>query len=148
MVRPPNVVESPPTAGVDIVKVTDDSLLDEFEVTHNRGFESTGTPPRTFYGASLLADPRMHILLARVDGGTPAGTAMAYVTDAAVGVFSVAVVPHMRRRGLGSALTRAALQCAPGRPAVLQPSIEARTLYARIGFEPFAEFAVWFRPAR
>ncbi len=147
MVRPPKPLD-PVVSGVEIVRVTDESLLDEFEATHNLGFESTGTPPRTFYGPSLLDDQRMHVLLALVGSGRSVGTAMAYVTDDAVGVFSVAVIPAMRRRGIGAALTRAALLCAPDLPAVLQPSPDARSLYARLGFETFAEFAVWVRSAQ
>jgi GNAT superfamily N-acetyltransferase len=146
MVREPSPLEPVSISGVEIVSVADDSLLDEFEATHNEGFESTGTPPRTFYGPSVLRDRRMHMLLARVESGTAVGSAMAYETDEAVGVFSVAVIPSMRRRGIGAALTGAAVLCAPNRPAVLQPSSEGRSMYLRMGFEPLAEFAVWSRP--
>ena len=144
--RQPMPVAALSVPGVQIVHVTDELLLDEFEAMHNLGFESTPTPPRTFYGPTLFDDLRMHMFLARMKTGVAVGTAMAYVTEEAVGVFSVSVIPAMRRRGIGAALTCAALLCAPDRPAVLQPSDVALRMYRGLGFELFANFAAWTRP--
>jgi GNAT superfamily N-acetyltransferase len=154
---PGPVAPSLSTAGpFEMVKVTDERTLAEFEAVHNEGFGAKPTPPGTYYGPGLLDDPRMHLFLARYprdapgapDGGPGVGTAMAYVSDGVIGVYSVSVIPRFRGRGIGWALTREAVEVAPVLDAVLQPSAQGRSRYRRMGFEPFAEFAVWVRPER
>jgi ribosomal protein S18 acetylase RimI-like enzyme len=73
---------------------------------------------------------------------------MACVHAGVVGVYSVSVTPGARGRGIGWSLTRRAAASARGRPAVLQPSAQGLSMYRRMGFEPFARFAVWVRPDR
>lgn len=47
------------------------------------------------------------------------------------------------RRGFGEALTRRAIACAPGAPAVLQPSSEGYATYRRLGFAEIGGFTNW-----
>jgi GNAT superfamily N-acetyltransferase len=152
MSRPPGPVSPglPVAGGFEMVKVTDEPALAEFEAAHNEGFGAKPTIPGTYYGRALLDDPRMHVFLVRdAHGmGTAVGTAMAYVSDEVAGVYSVSVIPRFRGRGIGWALTREAVQSGPDRRAVLQPSAEGLGLYGRMGFEAFADFAVWVRPER
>lgn len=154
---PGGVARSLPTAGpFEMIKVTDEPTLAEFEAVHNEGFGAKPTPPGTYYGPELLEDPRMHVFMARdaqgahdtPGGGPGVGTAMAYVSGGVVGVYSVSMMPRFRGRGLGWALTREAVEVAPDLSAVLQPSAQGLSMYRRMGFEPFAEFAVWVRPER
>jgi ribosomal protein S18 acetylase RimI-like enzyme len=132
-------------SGIRIVRLHDESAIDEFEATHNRGFKAPSTRPRTYYGPGLLRNERMHIFLAELDDGTPVGTAMAFVSEDVVGIYSVSVVPAFRRRGIGHALTRAAILAGGERTAVLQASDEGVGMYRSLGFEPFANFAGWLR---
>ena len=153
MVRPPAGVAGSADAdghGFEMVRVSDGPTLGEFEAVHNEGFGAKPSPPRTYYGPALLDDPRIHVFIARDagGGGGAVGTAMAYAGDDVVGVYSVSVIPSFRGRGIGWALTREAVNAAADRPAVLQPSEEGLALYRRMGFDAFADFAVWIRPER
>ncbi len=134
-----------PSTDLQIVTVVDESELVEFEAAHNEGFGSKPMPPRTYYGASILDDPRMTVLVARDTAGRAVGTAMAYASDEVVAIYSVSVVPSCRGRGVGWSLTSAAMASVPDRTAVLQPSEEGASMYRRMGFEPFTSFAVWVR---
>jgi ribosomal protein S18 acetylase RimI-like enzyme len=148
---PAEVAPSRADAGsFEMVRVTDERALAEFEAIHNEGFAAKPAPPGTYYGPALLDDPRMHVFMARDAraGGSGVGTAMAYAGDQVVGVYSVSVIPSYRGRGIGWALTREAVNAAADRPAVLQPSAEGLALYRRMAFEAFADFAVWIRPER
>jgi GNAT superfamily N-acetyltransferase len=136
----------PPAAGVRVVEVTDEGTLAEFEAVHNEGFGSRPTPPGTYYGPAILDDPRTRAIGARGADGRAVGTAMAHMGDEVLGIYSVSVLPTVRGRGIGWSLTQAALATAPGRIAVLHPSEEGASMYRRMGFEPFARFAVWARP--
>jgi ribosomal protein S18 acetylase RimI-like enzyme len=134
-------------ADFQVMPVTDERTLVEFEAVHNEGFGAPATPPGTYYGRGLLDHARTHLFLARrLSDGAGAGTAMAYVGDDAVGVYGVSVLPALRGRGIGWALTREAVNVAPDRTAVLQPSTEGLSMYRRMGFASFADFAVWVRP--
>jgi ribosomal protein S18 acetylase RimI-like enzyme len=150
MVRQPGPIPPPrPSASdVDIVKVADELDLAEFEAVGTEGFGTRPAPPRTYYGPGVLDAPEVRTLLARASDGTGVGTAMAHVGDDVVGIYSVSVLPAFRGRGIAWALTREAIATAPDRPAVLQPSNEAASMYRRMGFEPFDRFAVWVRPER
>ena len=78
----------------------------------------------------------LHHLLGRLDG-RPVATASVLLDGGIAGVYDVSTVPGARRRGIGTALTVAALQL--GRAdgyeiAFLQPSAMGRRLYERLGF--------------
>jgi ribosomal protein S18 acetylase RimI-like enzyme len=79
--------------------------------------------------------PLRHFL-ASVDG-KPAGTASAFVEDGVVGLASVGVRPEFRRRGIGSAITLAALRTARNqdcRLGALFSSPMAVAMYEGLGF--------------
>lgn len=84
----------------------------------------------------------MALFVGRVDGN-PVGAAMGYRTNEAVGVFGVTVVASARRRGYGTALTRAAMLTETGLPAILAPSDEGADLYRRLGFDRVGELSIW-----
>jgi predicted GNAT family acetyltransferase len=52
-------------------------------------------------------------------------------------------VPEGRRHGYATAMTIAAMQVGPDRPAVLQPSSAAEPLYRSLGFEAIGGFSHW-----
>jgi GNAT superfamily N-acetyltransferase len=145
MVRPAGGSPSPPPPGLTIEEVHDVDTLRVFEATSIAGFEVTTTlVPFSLHAPPLLDESRFRMWLGRVDRA-PVSVAMAYIGDEVIGVYGVATIPEARRRGFGEALTWAATLGAPDRPAVLQPSRMGDSLYRRMGYEPFADFAVWTR---
>jgi GNAT superfamily N-acetyltransferase len=75
-------------------------------------------------------------LLGRVDG-VPVATSLALITGSMVGVYNVNVVEPLRRRGLGSAMTWAAIEAGRargGEAAFLEATRASYPLYRRLGF--------------
>src|SRR5262249_43674823 len=108
---PGELADEPPPPELEIVRVGAAAEVEEFEAVSTRAFRGEdaridpgATPPPT-----ILADARMTMLTGRVDG-RPAAAAMSYRTDEAVGIYGVATIASARRRGYGSALTRALLE--------------------------------------
>jgi GNAT superfamily N-acetyltransferase len=89
-------------------------------------------------------DQDVAIVLARLEG-EPVGGAFAIRLDETVGVFGVAVLPAARRRGIGGALTCAAVRAVglPDDVAWLFPDGGARPLYERLGFAAGDPWEVW-----
>jgi len=133
-------------AELEIVRVTTAQEVEELEAVSVRGFgkEEDTIQPGTIHPPAILDDPRMVLWLGRVDG-KPVGAAMSYRSDEAVGIFGVTTIAAMRRRGYGTALTRAAMLVDTGLPSVLAPSPEGESLYRRLGFEQVGELRIWSR---
>jgi GNAT superfamily N-acetyltransferase len=95
--------------------------------------EDVGVPAGLLSGA----DPsRFDILMARV-AGEDIATAMAFEHDGDCGVFNVSTLEHLRRRGLGTALTARLIHDARERgcsTASLQSTPMAERVYAAVGF--------------
>jgi ribosomal protein S18 acetylase RimI-like enzyme len=137
--------ETPPE--LEIVRATTANDVRELEAVSVRGFEndeSATIDPGTLHPPAILDDPRMVLWLGRVEG-EPVGAAMSYRTDEAVGIFGVTTIPSMRRRGYGTALTRAAMLADSGLPSILAPSPEGEQVYRRLGFEHVGELRIWSR---
>ena len=100
--------------------------------------------PGTYHPPSVLADDGMRMLIGRVDGQAVAA-AMGYVTDDAIGVFGVTTVASARRRGYGTAVTRAAMLTETCLPVILAPSREGERLYERLGFEHVGGLSIWVK---
>jgi ribosomal protein S18 acetylase RimI-like enzyme len=137
--------ETPPE--LELVRVATAQEVEELEAVSVRGFgnEDDKIEPGTIHPPTILDDPRMVIWLGRVEG-KPVGAAMSYRTDEAVGIFGVTTIASMRRRGYGSALTRAAMLVDTGLPSILAPSPEGEAMYRRLGFEHVGELRIWNRP--
>jgi GNAT acetyltransferase-like protein len=138
-----------PPAELELVRVTSEAEVEEFELVSVRGFDSEEAriEPGAMHPATILTDERMALWLARVDGKA-VGASMGYRTDAAVGVFGVTTVASARRRGYGGALTRAAMAAENGLPAVLAPSPAGASLYRSLGFGPVGELSIWASAAQ
>ncbi len=133
-------------AELEIVRVATAAEVEELEAVSVRGFENEDATiePGTLHPPTILDDPRMVLWLGRV-AGRPVGAAMSYRTDEAVGIFGVTTIASARRRGYGTALTRAAMLVDSGLPSVLAPSPEGEKLYRRLGFEHVGELRIWSR---
>lgn len=142
--RPEGPLPEPPQTDLELVRVTTPEQVEELEVVSVRGFgsEDDAVERQSLHPSSVLADEAMHLFLGRVNGRA-VGAAMGYVLDDAVGVFGVTTVASARRRGYGTALTRAALLADTGLPAVLAPSEEAVSMYQRLGFRPVGALRIW-----
>jgi GNAT superfamily N-acetyltransferase len=132
-------------AELDVVRVSTPLEVAEFELVSVRGFlgdEDATVEPGSLHPASILADPRMTMLVGRV-GGSGVAAAMSYRIDAVVGIYGVTTVASARGRGYASALTHALID--PAVPASLSPSPEAESLYRRLGFESVGALRQWQR---
>jgi hypothetical protein len=145
--RPPGPLapeDTPPE--LEIVTATTPEEVEEFEAVSVRGFETEDAKvgAGSAHPATILDDARMTNWIGRV-GGLPVAAAMSYETDEAIGVFGVTTIASARRRGYGTAMTRAAILAASGLPSVLAPSPEGQNLYQRLGFRPVGELRKWWR---
>jgi hypothetical protein len=144
--RAPGPVPGPTPPELEIVPVTTPEEVIEFEAVSVRGFgtEHDVVEPGTFHPPHILADDAMRMFVGRVDG-RPVAASMGFILDDAVGVFGVATVAFARRRGYGSALTRAAMLTELGLPAVLAPSELGANMYRGLGYEQVGELTIWAR---
>jgi ribosomal protein S18 acetylase RimI-like enzyme len=140
----PSDHELPPE--LEIVRVATAREVEELEAVSVRGFgiEDDTIEPGTIHPPAILDEPRMVLWLGRVEG-EPIGAAMSYRTEDAVGIFGVTTIASVRRRGYGSALTRAAMLVESGLPSVLAPSPEGEGVYRRLGFARVGELRIWSR---
>jgi len=76
--------------------------------------------------------------------GAPVATAAAVVGPDSVGIYAVSTLPEERRKGLGTALTVAAIEAA-GRPpiALLQSSSMGRPIYEKLGFREVGRYRLF-----
>jgi hypothetical protein len=146
--RAPGPASDPAPSELEIVPVRTPEEVIEFEAVSVRGFgtENDVIEPGTFHPPRILADDAMRMFIGRVDG-RPVAASMGFVLDGAVGVFGVATVASARRRGYGSALTRAAMLTELGLPAVLAPSEQGANMYRELGYEQVGELTIWARAA-
>jgi hypothetical protein len=146
--RPAGPLASSAPSELEIVRVRTPAEVVEFEQVSVRGFgtEDDTIEPGTYHPPSILEDDAMQMFIGRV-GGRAVAASMGYLLDDAVGVFGVATVASARRRGYGSALTRAAMLPETGLPAVLAPSDEGASMYRGLGFEPVGALTIWTREA-
>ncbi len=124
--------DDPLPDGFEIRTVVSEAALDIWHGVERAGFES---PPSSepIYAAGLLNEARFYYFLGLFED-QPAAVATAFIDRDVVGVYDVATVPAMRRRGFAAALMRQALSLAPYQPTVLQPSAMAEAMYRRLGF--------------
>lgn len=125
--------------GFEIARVDTEDALETWAATLGRGF---GEGPKEaqwvaeVYRRLGLADPWRHYL-GSLDG-EPVATITVFLAAGAAGVYFVMTVPEARRRGIGAAITYAALRQADGvEYAVLGSSAAGRSVYAGLGFRDY-----------
>jgi ribosomal protein S18 acetylase RimI-like enzyme len=133
--------------GIRVVPVLDGRGAAAVAHVEQEGFGSDPAIAERFYAAASYG----------VDGGRsfvaweadkPVGMAAAYLHEAAIGIFGVAVVPAARHRGIGSALSLIAARAFPADLAWLHTDDDdARAVYQRLGFREVATWEVWIRKA-
>lgn len=144
--RPPVV---PPPAGVEIRQVRDDEGVEDFTIADRAGFaddeqEWAAVDP-AFRDPGRLLGPAVTAFVAYVDG-VPAAAAMSFTDGGVTRVGWVRTVPAFRRRGLGAAVTRAAVLAGFDRGATiaaLEASPVGVGLYRSLGFRQITSYRVW-----
>jgi GNAT superfamily N-acetyltransferase len=143
VIRPPAEVPEPP-AGVSVREAFDEvTLEDHIQSTVAGGFPEDLT--RQVFGPWWLDDPDVRMFTAYVDG-TPAGNSLAIRSGDVSGVYSVAVPPEYRRRGIGASVTWGAVRA--GREwgcelVALQSSPMGFGVYLGMGFEVLTRYAIF-----
>lgn len=97
---------------------------------------------------TLAAEPLPLRYLGRLDG-RPVATSRIAIAAGVAGLYAVATLSDVRRRGIGRAMTLAALHAGRElgyRIGVLQSSDEGLPAYRRLGFRTIFDYAVYQEP--
>ena len=136
----------PPAPGVASRAVTNaESLIEHRAVYVEDGMSDDVV--RRIFSDSFAADPDVQLFTTSLEG-RPVGTSLALRTGDVSGVYAVGTLPEVRRRGVGTAATWAAV--AGGRAwgcdtIVLQASEMGFPIYEAMGFDTVVRYAL-FRP--
>lgn len=136
-------------AGLVVERVRSDVVSWEYAEVARTGFgmpEFTAGALGEVLGVLGFAEdsPFVHYV-GRLDGEVLATASLSLAAGVA-GVFNVVTLPGARRRGLGTAITLAALREARERGCrigILQSSEMALGIYRRLGFEQYSTYAVY-----
>ena len=128
--------------GVEMLAVTHESQLADIAVVASEAFGAPLEVSGALVPASTLDDDRCSWFVGHIDGD-PVVCGQLLRTAEVAGVYTIAVRERFRRRGLGAAITRAALVA--GRDAgctigVLQASPMGAPVYDRMGFRTVTQY--------
>jgi ribosomal protein S18 acetylase RimI-like enzyme len=134
---------------LSIQRVSPSQQLEQFAQAVSRVFEPPDTNVHLFYkrveAVALSQDGPLRLFLGYWRG-EPVATSAVFLNAGVAGIYSVATAPHARKRGIGTALTLAALQDAQAvgyTIGVLQASGEGQRIYQRLGFRTTCLFKVY-----
>jgi GNAT superfamily N-acetyltransferase len=148
MVMDPITAPPFPPDGVEIAMV-DASNVDGMHRALADGYGMPIELSEVAFPSAVLALEPFIAVLATVDG-EPAAVAGCYRTDDIAGVYAVATVPEHRNRGLGAAVTWAAVEIGTStgaRWSVLQASPMGAPVYERMGFVTRDHYRQFERPS-
>lgn len=131
----------PPATGLKIVPVQDRAALQPWIQVMRVGFGLPELAQRRLLElfAAVALEPPMHTYLAMLDG-RPVATAQLFVGAGVAGIYNVTCLPEARGRGIGTAVTRAALLEARRQGydlSILQASDLGYPVYRRLGFQDY-----------
>jgi hypothetical protein len=139
-------------AGLTVERVADETDLQQYIDTIGAGFHfsdfALSKMPRRPIRYDLLQDPTVYHYLARLHG-EPVACSMLVLSGGVAGLYSIATFEHVRRRGIGRAITLATLLKAQSmgyRFAVLQASDDGFHLYQQLGFQEHCTFDMYVLP--
>jgi ribosomal protein S18 acetylase RimI-like enzyme len=139
-------VEARDAGELRIARVDDEATLADHVRVVDEGFDWDARDLGRVFRRGLFEQPRWRGYVGYVDG-EPAGSSQLVVNDSGwAGIYYVATVEKMRRRGVGEAMTRHALVEASGlgcQGASLQASPMGRPVYERMGFKVVAEYRTY-----
>jgi GNAT superfamily N-acetyltransferase len=145
-VRIPKLLAPRAVPGLEILRVGDDNALAVWEATLGRGFGEGEKEARwvaSVYRKLGYGDPWRHYL--GLLDGTPVATTTVFLGAGVAGVYFVMTVPEARRRGIGTAITHAALREAGSvaEYGVLGSSPAGRSVYAGLGFREYCTIELY-----
>jgi len=109
----------------------------------------SGETFRRVFGPAMVADPSVRLAVGYL-GGEPVSGAAAIRTERTIGVYAVGTVKGARRRGIGRAVTWAAIDAGRaawgGSIAILQSSEMGVSVYQSMGFEEVSRYIGFERP--
>lgn len=140
-------IPGPPT-GLRIERL-DGGNADVYASVIAEGFEAPSELAAALFGRGLAATAEIVGLLGYLDG-EPVATSAVFYDQGLAGVYNVATVPAARGRGVGAAMTWAAIAAgaeAGATASILQASKEGQPVYERMGYRVPARYRQ-FEPAR
>jgi ribosomal protein S18 acetylase RimI-like enzyme len=139
---------SAPT-GVAVRRVVDEAGVADFRVADRAGFATDAVEraavDSAFRDAGSLLHPDVAAFVAYV-ADVPAAAAMSFTALGVARIGWVGTVPAYRRRGLGGAVTRAAVLAGFDRGAflaALESTAAGVALYRSLGFRQITTYRVW-----
>jgi len=151
-VVPRDIGRAAPVAGLEVRRVSDDASLRAYldivtPILMPAGFDVLFEA--SVRGIGLHEGAAMTHFLGLLDGSPVATSALLTSTDVA-GIYNVATIEAARGRGIGAAMTVAAVDAgaATGRDlAALEASTMGRPIYERLGFRHVADFVSYADPS-
>ncbi|WBB65227.1 GNAT family N-acetyltransferase [Micromonospora sp. WMMD812] len=136
------VAVTPTPAGLDIAEAT---AMDEFVSAYARvsGIPAEGVVTAVEREKGFTGDGTVIRLAGRLDDGSIAATAVAWLSHGLVTLYYVGTQPAHRRQGIATAMTRAALDRAREegvRVAALTATAAGEPVYDRMGFRTVGTF--------
>ncbi|MCG5443644.1 GNAT family N-acetyltransferase [Micromonospora sp. NIE79] len=136
------VADVPTPADVQIAETTD---LATFVTAYARvsGIPADGVAATIEREKAFTGDGTVLRLAGRLEDGRVVATAVAWISHGLVTLYFVGTQPEQRRRGIGAAMTRVALELAGergARTAALTSSTLGESVYRGLGFRPVGEF--------
>jgi GNAT superfamily N-acetyltransferase len=141
--------EQPELPNVEIRAIENGTGLDAWHQVLAAGFELPGFVARAFadlYRWCLGQPLPLSHYVAWLEG-EPVACSSLFLAAGVAGLHNVVTLPRARRRGIGTAITRAPLLRARDlgyRAAVLSSSLRGYDLYHRLGFEEYFQESTYF----
>jgi GNAT superfamily N-acetyltransferase len=134
----------PPAPAATVIRVGGAELLEDFHAANE-----SGETFRRLFGRAIAADPSVLLALGDLDG-EPVSAAAAIGSGSTIGIYAVGTREAARRRGIGRAVTWAAIDAGRaawgGTIAILQSSEMGVALYRSMGFEEASRYVLYERP--
>jgi hypothetical protein len=137
----------PHVAGLEVQRVRDRPGFERFLGRAGSNAGASAQLIESFLGGSIVADPDVGLLLGVLDG-MPVATSISIRSGDVVGVYNVGTAETARRRGVGWAMTAAAILTgaeAGATTATLQSSRMAQSMYAVHGFRTVFNYRLFRR---
>lgn len=134
--------------GLTVDRATTTAELDDWLDIWSAASGEPRVPRALLYqGLDVGARQPLHHYVARIDG-RPAGVAELFLGQRAAGLYSLAVAPSFRGRGIGTALVLTPLMVARTLGydvAVVHPAKETRAMFEHLGFETVPQPSIGYR---
>ena len=133
----------PPVPGLSIRHVEDLPALRQWVHVNRVSFGIPAYAEERLFDlfADVAFEPPMQCYLALLNG-QPVGTSQLFLSAGVAGIYNVTVLPEARGRGVGAAVTLAALREARQRGyriSILQSSRLGYPVYRRLGFQDYGK---------